>query len=194
MSHSHFISSRPSDGDVNRAVPCIRVYPLGTLKNHRNSKKVDFLCILPLSLGRPNITIAVEWPLNTIQFINKWIELSAVYCPINTPWCHFGTIQDASLCTFNNWTGIWVEPPSFHKAKWIAFSHEMFSTPIGLIPQPLGVGTPLLKWVIYCLSFQLCRKCYCFTTPVLLFFVRPLRVSLLNLLKSCIKFKISFHM
>ena len=58
-----------SDGNVNRAVPCIRVYPLGTLKNHRNSK-LDFLCILPLYMGRPNITIAVEWPLNLFQSIN----------------------------------------------------------------------------------------------------------------------------
>ena len=44
----------------------IEVYPLGTLKNHWNSKE-DFICILPISLGRPNITIAVDWPLNPIQ-------------------------------------------------------------------------------------------------------------------------------
>ena len=30
---------------------------------------MDFLCILPLSLGRPNITIAGKWPLNPIQSI-----------------------------------------------------------------------------------------------------------------------------
>ena len=38
------------------------------VKNHRNTK-VDFLCILPVSLGRPSITTAVEWPFNPIQSI-----------------------------------------------------------------------------------------------------------------------------
>ena len=63
-------ASRPSDGDVNRAVPCIRVYPLGTLKNHRNSR-VDFLYSLPLSLGRPNIIIDVKWQLKPNSIKSK---------------------------------------------------------------------------------------------------------------------------
>ena len=63
----HFSLATSVHGDVNRAVPCIRGYPLGTLKDHINSK-VDFICIIFLSLGRPNITITVEWPLKPIQF------------------------------------------------------------------------------------------------------------------------------
>ena len=46
---------------------------LNTLKNHRKSK-VDFLCIFPLSLRRPNTTIVVEWPLNPIQSINYFVS------------------------------------------------------------------------------------------------------------------------
>ena len=43
--------------------------------NHRNSKKVDILCIsiLHFSLGWPKKTIAVKWPLNTIQFNSKFL-------------------------------------------------------------------------------------------------------------------------
>ena len=52
----------------------------GTLKNHRNSK-VDFLCVLPLSLGRPSITIAVEWPLkpNSINLVSSLRRFKEYY-------------------------------------------------------------------------------------------------------------------
>ena len=71
---------RPSDEDVNQAVTCIKFDPLGMLKNHRNSEE-DFLCILPLSLGWPNITIAVEWPLKPILFNSPYIQhLHSSFC------------------------------------------------------------------------------------------------------------------
>ena len=38
----------PSNGEIHRAVPCIRVYRLGTLKNHRNSKAKSYVSF-PLS-------------------------------------------------------------------------------------------------------------------------------------------------
>ena len=59
---------------------------LSLSSGHLNSK-VDFVCILPLSLGMPNITnitIAVEWPLT--QFNQSFI---------NTFFCYSCSADDA---------------------------------------------------------------------------------------------------
>ena len=57
---------------------------LGTLKNHIISK-VGFLCILPLSIGRPNITTYVEWPFNQFNCISFVVIVLSLITRFKTP-------------------------------------------------------------------------------------------------------------
>ena len=59
-SATHFFLAM-KDGDVNLGgFMSFRVYPLGMVKQHK-SLKVDSNVSFPPSLGRPYMTIAVEW-------------------------------------------------------------------------------------------------------------------------------------